>query len=452
MRPGTSLLVALPLVASTLVAASDAVACGGCLHGEGENTQVTGHRMIFSISPTETTLWDQISYAGDPTSFAWVLPTKGVVTVGLSSDALFQNLDVETQVTVIPPPISCPFPACDDQNGAGGSLAFGGGGPTSADAGSVMVIAQQVVGPYQTVQLSSTDPSALATWLSANGYVIPPSFASTITDYVAEGFDFLALKLIPGTGITSMKPVRVSSPGAGASLPLRMVAAGTGVTTPITLWIFAEGRYQPSNFPFFTITPSQLVWDFAASSSNYQELKQAGFNLTNGRGWLLETSAPFSEYQLQGQLTTLAMYEPASSGYADSMGNGAPAALTDDLAKLWGDIDATKLWVTRTTAALPRAALTTDLNIGASTDQTQLPGALDATQAINTPVCPTYPPCNTTSGSGGAGGAGGASATGGGSGGSSGSCALSGEGERPATLGVMAVALLLAVGRRRKRG
>src|SRR5512140_3614441 len=136
--------------------------------------------------------------------------------------------------------------------------------------------------------------AAPADWLATNGYVVPVNFAPVISAYVTEGFDFLALKLLPGKGVTSMKPVRVTTPGAGASLPLRMVAAGVGVTTPITLWVFGEGRYQPTSFPWFVITEDQLVWDFATSSSNYKTLRQAGIDATQGRGWLLETSAPFS--------------------------------------------------------------------------------------------------------------------------------------------------------------
>ena len=128
MRLGTSLLLALPVLASAFLAAPDAAACGGCFHqpGETESTQVTGHRMIFSISQTETTLWDQFSYAGTPSSFAWVLPTKGVVTVGLSSDALFQNLDAETQVTVLQPQLNCPQPTFCPGDGTGASDGSGG--------------------------------------------------------------------------------------------------------------------------------------------------------------------------------------------------------------------------------------------------------------------------------------------------------------------------------------
>ena len=87
---GLSSLLAL----SATAISNEARACGGCFHiQQSENGQVTGHRMIFSVSNDATTLWDQISYQGAAEGFAWVLPIHGEVQVALSSDALFNTLD-----------------------------------------------------------------------------------------------------------------------------------------------------------------------------------------------------------------------------------------------------------------------------------------------------------------------------------------------------------------------
>ncbi len=69
---------ALALVPA-LLASNDARACGGCFHVESqtESTVVTGHRMAFALSPTHTVLWDQIQYSGQP----------GVVRVGAPGQA-----------------------------------------------------------------------------------------------------------------------------------------------------------------------------------------------------------------------------------------------------------------------------------------------------------------------------------------------------------------------------
>src|SRR5580700_102012 len=93
-------------VAAMAVVADDARACGGCFHGPTQNGDViTDHRMIFSVSPLQTTLYDEIEYQGDPESFAWVLPIHGQVQVGLSSDIVFAALDSATQTTILAPPL-----------------------------------------------------------------------------------------------------------------------------------------------------------------------------------------------------------------------------------------------------------------------------------------------------------------------------------------------------------
>ena len=111
-----------------------------------------------------------------------------------------------------------------------------------------------------------------------------------VAEYVKEGFDFLAMKLLPNQGIQAMRPVRVTMPGASLSLPLRMAAVGTGVSVGITIWVVSDGRYEPQNFPFFHIEDSELVWDWSTSSSNYTTLRAAHEQALGGKGWEIESS------------------------------------------------------------------------------------------------------------------------------------------------------------------
>jgi len=176
------------------VTARDSRACGGCfIRPSTQNaTVVTDHRMIFAVSPTQTTLYDQIQYSGSPSDFAWVLPIHGKVNLGVSSDLLFSVLDRTTQDDHLAPPFPCPVCNCPVPANAGGA-GFGGGDAAGAADLGVTVIAQQVVGPYATVQLhpnSTTDTAALTAWLQANSYSIPPAVGPIIAAYVGEGFDF----------------------------------------------------------------------------------------------------------------------------------------------------------------------------------------------------------------------------------------------------------------------
>ena len=444
MRGLQNLLFALPLAfASTaLVDVRDASACGGCLVPPSENTQVSGHRMILSISNDKTTLWDQIEYTGNPSSFAWVLPIKGQVEVGLSSDALFETLEAMTQVTVNAPWIPCSTEWCSSGGGGAGG---GGGGP--GGGGEVTVITQEVVGPYETVQLSSSDANALKTWLTDNNFAIPPDISGVIDAYVADGFDFLALKLVPGEGVDAMRPVRITAPGAAPGLPLRMVAAGTGAVTPISLWVIGEGRYEPSNFPAFEINEKDLVWDWDTSSSNYKELRAAGFAATEGKGWLVENAWPELPSSLDWALHYVISNSP-NSGYGDAQGAGATEELKEDLDALHGSIDPSSMWLTRLYAELPRSALANDLKIGASLQQTTVPGIFYVAESVGTPpACPAVPECPTyptpadkdQMGSG-------YSMAGGGGG-----CAVGGGAGSSAVLGGLALSMGLAIARRRRR-
>ena len=81
-------------------------ACGGCLtppNPTGVPTPVTAHRMAVALSPRDTTLWDQIEYAGRPEDFVWVLPIAGTSTVELADNAFFEALTQTTQITMVAP-------------------------------------------------------------------------------------------------------------------------------------------------------------------------------------------------------------------------------------------------------------------------------------------------------------------------------------------------------------
>ena len=98
----------------------------------------------------------------------------------------------------------------DDESGsASTSFAFGGADGRAAPPPPVTVTHEGTVGPYDTVTLHANVPNALPGWLTANGYAIDPSVAPIIDAYTAEGFDFIALRLLPGAGVQQMKPVRV---------------------------------------------------------------------------------------------------------------------------------------------------------------------------------------------------------------------------------------------------
>lgn len=421
-----SLLLSTTIAIVVAAFARDADACGGCFHAEVPTTietpsVVTDHRMVISISAQSTTLWDQVEYAGDPKDFAWVLPVRGAVVVGLGSDAFIDALDQRTAPQVDSPRVACPSP------GGGGCLAPGVAGCGSSSSGDdvslgyqedagIFVTGRSTAGPYAVVQVHGTDEGAIVGWLRDHHYVVPTEIEPILARYVVEGFDFVAVRLRPGEGVKAMQPIRVSWRGAIASLPLRMVAAGVGTSVGIKLFVIGDGRWTTENFPSFEIDPSVLTWDFATQRSDYTAWRQRLADKWSGRAFALESSIDMPASALPR------VYPPRDwgDGGADSADDSGLDASPSDAPSSDADIDADAeasppdttppptydagpppvvdpyasdvdiafaarftRRVTRLRADLPTRFLDADLLLQADANQSQLPIVVQPRQSVN---------------------------------------------------------------------
>ncbi|WP_437313376.1 DUF2330 domain-containing protein [Sorangium sp. So ce385] len=413
-------LLTLAVPAATLLSPREALACGGCFAPPTETTVVNAHRMVLSVSPVQSVLWDQIQYSGDPREFAWVLPVKPGATIEVGSDAWFETLDAATSVR-----ITAPNSFCASSGGGCGTLASAdsaGGVAGGFGNDQVTVLHRGTVGPYETVTLTTDTPGALNTWLERNGFGVDESTQPVIDAYVEEQFDFIALKLQPGKDVKEMKPVRVVMPGGSATLPLRMVAAGTGANVAITLFTISEARLAPEGFAAAAVPVDLLAWDFASQDSNYGELREKALAAHDGgRAFLTpyaqqgslfspvsSSAAPFGvQYTTSGSTTPVdtiaaafaqqglangetqdtecavrfaeiatesrAVASPCPAGVLlsdPSCGEVASGQIDarelacgplDDLAVAMIGLHPKDVWLTRLEANLPRAALDTDL-------------------------------------------------------------------------------------------
>jgi hypothetical protein len=362
---------ALPLLASALSPA-DARACGGCFHPVDPPpmtfSQVTAHRMALSISPDASVLWDQVQYAGSPAEFAWVLPVMPGARIEVASDAWFEALDAATTVRVSPPTIQCvtttsvsqppftvytPGTSYPYRQGAACSVVGPGmaAGCGSSEVGMtegetmevfpppmdvteismlappppdpVTVVHQGSAGPYETVTLHANVPGVLPDWLTQHGFAIDADIQPIIDDYAANGFDFIALRLLPDQGVQQMKPVRVIQPGAVTTLPLRMVAAGAGANVTLTLFVIGEGRYRADGYD--EATPSDnLTWNFFTQESDYATKRAQ--SLAGGAAWL-------TSYAARGGLFSTAVDPTSGTQVQYTTGNGAASTIADAFMK-----------------------------------------------------------------------------------------------------------------------
>lgn len=358
------LAVAAAFVWAFVGAPRDASACGACYAASSESTIVDDHRMALAVSKQRTILWDQISYSGNPSEFAYVVPVREGTRVEPSTDAWFEALDASTRPIIMAPQSygagwggdgegsdessGC---ACSGEQTSAAFADRGGAGADAAaskDAGPppVDVVEQKVVGPYDAVTLRSKEPKALETWLRDHGYAIPPESDPIVADYVKNGFDFIALRLRPDDGARAIQPIRIVTPGADPTLPLRMMQIGAGASLAVTLWVIGEGRWHTANFPDATIDYDKLIWDYTLNRSNYQELARAAMAEGGGRAFLTEyadapdlsPSGPFQTPGTMGNVGLASAYrracpeEPATdAGAGDDAGDDAgDASAIDD--------------------------------------------------------------------------------------------------------------------------
>ena len=412
-------------------------ACGGCFHEPPNPNEtpsvVTDHRMAFSISKTQTTLWDQVRYAGDPKEFAWVLPVRAGTVVQVARDEFLTALENATAPTIAPPQIQCYYPPSSSGSGGGGGFGCGSNDsanfastPTSGgaqdasvsfgDDGGVQIISQSVVGPYEAVIIRSSLGQAITDWLIAHNFNIPTSITPVLSYYSGLSFDFVAIRLRPNVGVRAMQPIRVISPGADATLPLRMVAAGVGQSVGIELFVLSEGRYEATTFDNALIDPSTVKWDSAAQRSTYTSLFTSVTAAAPKGTWVTEYAGKGAAVGLQTNYKSACFSAPpveipcaepdggiADGGIADGGDAGVSDAgdaggcfqtvsacdVFDDYDRATNGMNLGDITITRMRTNLPTSTLSTDLVLGAAKSQLEVSNRIQTKEFVD----PNYNPC-----------------------------------------------------------
>jgi hypothetical protein len=311
----SSVVLLSSILCGAWVIPTQAEACGGCFAPPGAIQTVTDHRMVLSVSSTQTTLWDQFSYTGDPSTFSWILPVRNGpdVRVDLADNRFMQLLDNLTVPTLYAP--SRPTRYCGASSLTEENSPRAGGSADAAAMSGVTIHREEVVGPYAIAIVGGTDAMAIRDWLTSNGFTIPPAIVPVIDHYVAMRSDFVALKLRGGVGIRQMTPVRVTVAGYAPTLPLRMVAAGIADKVGLSLIVLANSRFEATNYPNAEVSDNDLVWDWNASppqvpADDFRAAQRALLTRSEGRAWITEAAIPQSSSFLLNQAENIRIVIP----------------------------------------------------------------------------------------------------------------------------------------------
>lgn len=345
LLPGPSPERPLPLLLLLLAVLlpRPAAACGGFACDVATTIEPPvqdAERIVFAVRDgpegRTTTATIQIGYSGQVDSFAWILPLTGVPTdVSVGDPAAFTELEQLTSPTFLV------ASSGGGSFGSGGGYSSGGCGCTEEDAAiapsaeggafpeqanEVTIFGRQTVGPFETVTVGATDAAVLGQWLADNSYDLPEGADALLAAYVEEGSTFLAVKLVPTADTDALEPLQVTYAG-DPCLPLRLTSISTADVLPVQIFLAAESRALPRDWPELQIAyETEIV--VQGGASNYLEVLDAKMAAAGGHGWVTEYAGQPAE-----RLTP--------DGPASLLVAGLP-------------------WLTRLSARVPRAALDHD--------------------------------------------------------------------------------------------
>ncbi|MEV4317714.1 DUF2330 domain-containing protein [Actinocrispum sp. NPDC049592] len=223
--------VVLSLVGVSPLAAQ-ACACGGFVGDQ--KVQVRQETAIVELAPGRETVTMQFAAETTATRAAWVMPVPGPADLSLGNAEAFTYLADFTK------------PSYEDVRGPSG----GGGAKAAAAApGAAVEVTQQVdIGPYSTAQLTGTDSTAVAQWLSTNGFSLPPTLATGLAPYLSEGWSLTAVRLTAGQGNLrgNLPPLKITFATSSPVYPMRLSGQATSPQA-LRLYVLADHRMDATS-------------------------------------------------------------------------------------------------------------------------------------------------------------------------------------------------------------
>jgi hypothetical protein len=225
------------LAALALLVPATALACGPYIPQDGDLEVRRERGMVIWDGATEHMLME-LSVSGDASEAAWLFPSPAPATVELGDSAALDELDDLTRPRrVVEHRPAWPF----------FGLGAGAGAPEGALVGSVQVLSQQTLGPFEVTSLAADEEGALLAWLTENGYSLPEELAAVLRPYVEQGWYYVAVRLAPAAEGESLagqlEPLWLSFAAAEPVYTMR-ASAVSHEAYPLTLYVFGEHRVE----------------------------------------------------------------------------------------------------------------------------------------------------------------------------------------------------------------
>ncbi|MFO0749981.1 MAG: DUF2330 domain-containing protein [Myxococcota bacterium] len=338
-----SLTLAAAALASVALAPRPAAACGGFFCSQIPVDQ-SGEQILFGMGNDGTIeAHIMISYSGEASDFAWLLPVASTPEIALGTQAAFTTVGYLTQPTWY----------LDWQNQANqcnwwylqptfeDDEATGGGAP-----GGVTVVAQKDVGPFETVVLDSGSTDALVKWLDDHDYAQPPAARPLLDHYVRQGMEFVAVRLKKDEPTGAIQPIVLKFREANPCVPLVLTQIAATPDMPVQLFLFGEHRVVPTNWLHVVVNEKKIDW--INNGANYKDLVTQAVDEAAGHGFV-------TEYAGSAALTADSVYREGRFDLAKLSAIHDPAAFVAELLSQGFPRDAAMQSLLRTHIPMPQA-------------------------------------------------------------------------------------------------
>jgi hypothetical protein len=249
-RACRSVALMLVLLAGTVVftVASPAWACGcGAYVPDNPGSAVADERALIAWDGTTEDILMSLSVTGASERAAWVMPVPSAAHITLGDTEVFEALGKLTAPRIEYRDSWWPTIPWLVWAGASSDLDTAG-----APSGAVNVLGRQRLGPFDVTRLAANDPTALANWLSDNGFPHPDGLDDNLAPYVTDGWEIVAIQLVPaeagGSLSGALQPLRLSFASDTVVYPMRLSRSAT-MSQYIDLYVLADHRMDPSAVP-----------------------------------------------------------------------------------------------------------------------------------------------------------------------------------------------------------
>jgi hypothetical protein len=281
---------------ASLALTPTAEACGGFFCNRTDPVDQSGEDILFAVDEESntTTAHIQIAYQGAADEFAWIVPVTQQPEILLSTDRLFQEIDWRTRPNF-------GLEIVERWDCAGGSRGYddmmspaaaSDYNATSTASGTVVVVDEKTVGPYETVILQAQSSEGLLDWLQTNGYALPDTLDPVLQPYIAADSYFVALRLSKDTDLGALQPIALRYPGQGVSIPIQLTSVAATPDMRLKVYVVGGSRSVPESY--LHVKLNDLVVDWFSAGSNYEQAITVAADEAGGHAFATDYSGPSS--------------------------------------------------------------------------------------------------------------------------------------------------------------